>query len=464
MQVFFCPQIFSSFSKGQPFPPLQVPEQVVQASLIHLLRKPPKWMRRPANVSFAFGGKLVTFGLSSTPAHQVPQPHLHLVFIGQGTTESALLMWSAELQEALGSGNLPSYWQSRIQQASLQSEKMLWQFLKVTLEQDYRLKFLKLLGYNKDEFQKKVTVWLKNDLGPSESPQPQKDDLSSNRLQASCSQASKYTTEETSASSTFYDELIPQNMTPWEIPITEGPDGVDWDSSLLTRFQLHLQGQEFSHFSQSVVTPSAPSHPSLYQGSRMQNINGYRAPGSQPLPQGPGVSLALSQLQLLRGQTVQAANPVGFPGTWPLPGPLPPMATRDILQPGSASLAETAQLLPLLPVRSSGLSPLSAPPPAPQVSFPAAQPLGGPGAPRSGISPVAGLLAPHPGPQDSLKKAPTPRANLWRKKQLRQQPTEKMERKELPPEHQSLETSFEAFLQLCSLSATYIKTNGSWMR
>lgn len=193
----------------------------------------------------------------------------------------------------------------------------------------------------------------------------------------------------------------------------------------------------------------------------MQNINGYRAPGlqaSQPLPQGPGVSLALSQPQLLRGQTAQAPNPVGFPGTWPLPGPLPPMATRDLLQPGSTSLAETARLLPLLPVRPPGLSPLSAPPPAPRVSFPAAHPPGGPGAPCSGISPVAGILAPHPGPQDSLKKAPIPRANLQRKKQLKQQPTKKMERKELPPEHQSLETSFEAFLQLCYLSATDIKT------
>lgn len=106
---------------------------------------------------------------------------------------------------------------------------------------------------------------------------------------------------------------------------------------------------------------------------------------------------ALSQPQLLRGQTAQAPNPVGFPGTWPLPGPLPPMATRDLLQPGSTSLAETARLLPLLPVRPPGLSPLSAPPPAPRVSFPAAHPPRGPGAPCSGISPVAGILAPHPG-------------------------------------------------------------------
>lgn len=53
MQVSSCPQISSSFSKGQPLPPLQVPEQVVQASLIPPLKKPPKWMRRPAGVSFA---------------------------------------------------------------------------------------------------------------------------------------------------------------------------------------------------------------------------------------------------------------------------------------------------------------------------------------------------------------------------------------------------------------------------
>ncbi|KAB1271691.1 Protein transport protein Sec31B [Camelus dromedarius] len=269
MQVSFCPQISSSFSKGQPLPPLQVPEQVAQASLIPPLKKPPKWMRRPAGVSFAFGGKLVTFGLPSTPAHQVPQPCLRLVFISQVTTESEFLLRSAELQEALGSGNLLNYCQNKIQEASLQSEKMLWQFLKVTLEQDSRMKFLKLLGYSKDELQKKVATWLKSDSGLGESPQPKGDDLKCIRQQAFCSQVckcsasvevfklltllepecdtepisfwtgngadpplsflvqtSKHTVEEASASSTFFDELVPQNMTPWEIPTTEDVDGL----------------------------------------------------------------------------------------------------------------------------------------------------------------------------------------------------------------------------------------------
>ncbi|XP_040111076.1 protein transport protein Sec31B isoform X7 [Oryx dammah] len=219
-------KISSSFSKGQPLPPLQVPKQVAQASLIPPLKKPPKWMRRPAGVSFAFGGKLVTFGLPSIPVHQVPQPCLRLVFISQVTTEPELLTQSAELQEALGSGNLLNYCQNKIHQSSLQSEKMLWQFLKVTLEKDSRMKFLKLLGYSKDELQKKVATWLRSDLRLGESPQSKGDDLNSNRQQAFSIQTSKHTTWEASASSAFFDELIPQNMTPWEIPITEDTEGL----------------------------------------------------------------------------------------------------------------------------------------------------------------------------------------------------------------------------------------------
>ncbi|KAB1271689.1 Protein transport protein Sec31B [Camelus dromedarius] len=684
-------KISSSFSKGQPLPPLQVPEQVAQASLIPPLKKPPKWMRRPAGVSFAFGGKLVTFGLPSTPAHQVPQPCLRLVFISQVTTESEFLLRSAELQEALGSGNLLNYCQNKIQEASLQSEKMLWQFLKVTLEQDSRMKFLKLLGYSKDELQKKVATWLKSDSGLGESPQPKGDDLKCIRQQAFCSQTSKHTVEEASASSTFFDELVPQNMTPWEIPTTEDVDGLlsqalllgelgpavelclkeerfadaiilaqaggtdllkqtqerylakkktritpllacviqknwkdmlcacsmkNWREALAllltysgpekfpelcdilgTRMEqegsraltsearlcyvcsgsverlvecwakyhqtsspmalqdlmekvmvlnrslellqgpdgvtpgpattyrvtqyanlLAAQGSLVSTPSprpriftpqSSLVMPSTPSHPSPCPGPRMQNTSDCRPPGFQavqPSALGPGLRPALSQPQLLGGQRVQAPNPVYFPGTWPLPGPPPPTAPPDIRQPGSASLPETSRLLPLLSVRPPGLSPGSSQPPALPVSFSAAHPPGGPGAPCTGVLPAAGTLMPHQGPQDSLKNSPVPRGNLQRKKfpetfmppapittpvmcltpeprgvlssqpavslvshappgapgelslQQFQWPPEKMEKKELPPEHQSLKISFEALLQRCSLSATDLKT------
>ncbi|XP_027384481.1 protein transport protein Sec31B isoform X2 [Bos indicus x Bos taurus] len=734
-------KISSSFSKGQPLPPLQVPEQVAQASLIPPLKKPPKWMRRPAGVSFAFGGKLVTFGLPSTPVHQVPQPCLRLVFISQVTTEPELLAQSAELQEALGSGNLLNYCQNKIHQASLQSEKMLWQFLKVTLEKDARMKFLKLLGYSKDELQKKVATWLRSDLRLGEIPQSKGDDLNSNRQQAFSIQTSKHTTWEASVSSDFFDELIPQNMTLWEIPITEdtegllsralllgelgpavelclkeerfadaiilaqaggsdllkqaqerylakkktgiapllaciiqknwkdmvhacslknwrealallltysepekfpelcdrlgtrmeqesgwaltsearlcyvcsgsverlvecwakcqpasspmalqdlmekvmvlnrslellrGPDGVSpgpattyritqyanllaAQGSLATAMSylpsdcaqlpvqqlrdrlFHAQGSgvlgqqsppfpfprvvvgatpysqetssprlkfQSSHQvpilpprpriftpQSSLMMPLTPSHPSPYQGSRMQNTSDYRPSGvqeAQPLPLGPGVRPALSQPQLLGGQRAQAPNPVGFPGTWPLLAP--PMAPPNIMQPGSVPLPRAPPVHPLFPVRAPGFSPMSSQPPAPPVSFPAAHPPGGPGTPCAGVLPTTGILIPHPGPQDSLKNAPVPKGNLQRKKLPEtfmppapitapvmcltpeprgvlssqpavpsqcQQPLDKINRKELPPEHQSLKISFEALLQRCSLSATDLKT------
>ncbi|XP_012579356.1 PREDICTED: protein transport protein Sec31B isoform X2 [Condylura cristata] len=241
-------KISSSFSKDWPLPPLQVPEHAVQASLVPPLKKAPKWMRRPAGASFAFGGKLVSFGIPSTPAHQVPQPCLRLVFISQVTTEPEFLTRSTELQEALGSGNLLNYCENKIQLASLQSEKMLWQFLKVSLEQDSRTKFLKLLGYSKDELQKKVATWMKRDVGPAGSPQLKGDGLCRNRHQVFSSQACKHATEE--ASSAFFDELVPQNVAPWEIPVTEDTDGLLSQALLLGQLgpavELCLQEERFT--------------------------------------------------------------------------------------------------------------------------------------------------------------------------------------------------------------------------
>ncbi|XP_059025179.1 protein transport protein Sec31B isoform X9 [Mustela lutreola] len=737
----------------------EVPEQVAQASLIPPLKKPPKWMRRPAGVSFAFGGKLVTFALPSTPAHQVPQPCLRLVFVSQVIIESEFLRRSAELREALESGNLLNYCQDKMEQTSLQSEKMLWQFLKVTLEEDSRMKFLKLLGYSKDELQKKVATCWKSDVGLGESPQSKGDDLHSNRQQVFCSQTSKHLTEEASASSSFFDELVPQNMTPLEIPITEDTDGLlsqalllgalrpavelclkeerfadaiilaqaggadllrrtqecywakkktrissliacvvrknwedmvhtcnlqNWKEALAllltysgpekfpelcdmlgtrmeqegggalisearlcyvcsgsvellvecwakchqasyplalqdlmekvmvlnrslellrgpdrvssgpaTTFRVtqyasllaaqgslatamsylprdctqapvqqlrdrlfHAQGsgvlgQQCPPFpfarvvvgatphskatssyrlgfqpshqvptpsprpriftpQSSLVTPLISSHPGPYQSSQTQNISAYRAPelqAAQPLPLAPSVRPAFFEPPLLSGQKAQISNPLGFPGAWPLPGPPPPVVSSDAIQPSSTSLAETTRLFPPLPVRLPGVSPASFGSLAPPVNFSTTHPPGGPGAACSSALPITGPSTAHPGPQDSLKNAPMPRANLQRKKlserfmppapitapvmsltpeprgvlssqpsvlgmghappgapgefslqQLQQRPPEKVERKELPPEHQSLKTSFEKLLQRCSLSATDLKT------
>ncbi|XP_033041546.1 protein transport protein Sec31B isoform X13 [Trachypithecus francoisi] len=644
-------KISSSFSKGQPLPPLQVPEQVTQASLIPPLKKPPKWIRRPTGVSFAFGGKLVTFGLPST--RLVPQPCPRLVFISQVTTESEFLMRSTELQEALRSGNLLNYCQNKSQQALLQSEKMLWQFLKVTLEQDSRMKFLKLLGYSKDELQKKVAIWLKSDVGLGEGPQPKGNDLNSDRQQAFCSQASKHTTEEASASSAFFDELVPQNMTPWEIPITKDVDGLLSQALLLGELgpavELCLKEERFAdaiilaqaggadllkqtqerylamkktkissllacvvqkNWKDVVCTcslknwrealallltySSTEKFPELCDmlGTRMEQEGGraltsearlcYVCSGSverlvecsekchqalspmalQDLMEkvmvlnrslellwgphgvspGPATTYRVTQYANLLAAQGSLATAMSFLPSDCAQPPVQQLRDRLFRAQGSAVLGQQSPPFPY-PRIVVGAIPHSketsyrlgsqpshqvpTPSPRPRVFTPQSSPAmplapshpspyQGPRmqnishyrAPGSqAVQPLPLGPGVRPGPQDSWKEAPAPRGNLQRNKlpetfmppapitapvmsltpelqgilpsqppvsgvshappgapgelslqQLQHLPPKKMERKELPPEHQSLKSSFEALLQRCSLSATDLKT------
>uniref|UniRef100_A0A8C3UUH5 Protein transport protein Sec31A n=1 Tax=Catharus ustulatus TaxID=91951 RepID=A0A8C3UUH5_CATUS len=195
------------FGTGQSLPPLQVPEQVTQTTLIPPLKKPPKWIRRPVGVSFAFGGKLITFGHTKAPGQQMQQTYPHQVFISQVTTETEFLLRSKELQMALQSGNLLDYCQGKIQTAKLPVDENLWNFLKVNLEQDSRTKLLKLLGYSKEDLQKKLLMNSSDDVAA------------------------------VSSSSAFFDNLIPQNMSTLEIPVTEDTDGLISQALLLGNFE-----------------------------------------------------------------------------------------------------------------------------------------------------------------------------------------------------------------------------------
>uniref|UniRef100_A0A8C0ZGN6 Protein transport protein Sec31A n=1 Tax=Cyanistes caeruleus TaxID=156563 RepID=A0A8C0ZGN6_CYACU len=191
-------------------PPLQVPEQVTQTTLIPPLKKPPKWIRRPVGVSFAFGGKLITFGLTKAPGQQMQQIYPHQVFISQVTTETEFLLRSKELQMALQSGNLLDYCQGKIQTAKLPFEENLWNFLKVNLEQESRTKLLKLLGYSKEELQRKVRALA---------------------LFAQLLMNSSDDVAAVSSSSAFFDNLIPQNC------YIEYTDGLISQALLLGNFE-----------------------------------------------------------------------------------------------------------------------------------------------------------------------------------------------------------------------------------
>ncbi|KAM9010415.1 protein transport protein Sec31B isoform 2-T2 [Ara ararauna] len=223
------------FGTGQILPPLQVPDQVAQTTLIPPLKKPPRWIRRPVGVSFAFGGKLVTFGLTKTPGQQMQQTYPHQVFISQVTTETEFLLRSRELQMALQSGNLLDYCQGKIQTAKFPFDENLWNFLKVNLEQESRTKLLKLLGYSKEDLEKKITSCLTNGI-PDTQSLPEADGTDA----AQPDQLLINTSDDVAAvssSSAFFDNLIPQNMGTLEIPVTEDTDGLISQALLLGNFE-----------------------------------------------------------------------------------------------------------------------------------------------------------------------------------------------------------------------------------
>ncbi|KAM9677850.1 protein transport protein Sec31A isoform 4-T4 [Trichechus inunguis] len=156
------------FGTGQPLPPLQIPQQTAQHSIVLPLKKPPKWIRRPVGASFSFGGKLVTFEnvrmLSQQGAE--PQQQHHHVVISQVVTEKEFLSRSDQLQQVVQSQGFVSYCQKKIEASQTEFEKNVWSFLKVNFEDDSRGKYLELLGYRKEDLGKKIALALNKMDGP----------------------------------------------------------------------------------------------------------------------------------------------------------------------------------------------------------------------------------------------------------------------------------------------------------
>ncbi|XP_069011475.1 protein transport protein Sec31A isoform X1 [Embiotoca jacksoni] len=155
------------FGTGQVLPPLQVPQPTVQETIVPPLKKPPKWVRRPVGASFAFGGKLITFENPKQPPVQSPQPVHRQVFVSQVSTETEFLQRSRELQAALQSGSFNNYCQAKIQSAKSDAEQDIWKFLLVNFEEEARIKFLRLLGFSKDELERKISKCLGKNFQPN---------------------------------------------------------------------------------------------------------------------------------------------------------------------------------------------------------------------------------------------------------------------------------------------------------
>lgn len=155
-QDFNQQKVMSAFDADDPFTAQirqgqqqQLQQQQKAAPTSTPLKKPPKWLRRPCGASFAFGGKLISFG-------QTKDSPIAQVNISQVTTEQELVNRSYELEGALASGSFIQYCNSKVESSTQELERTLWSFLKINFEREPRRHFLTLLGYDPMELSKKV--------------------------------------------------------------------------------------------------------------------------------------------------------------------------------------------------------------------------------------------------------------------------------------------------------------------
>lgn len=220
------------FGTGQTLPPLQIPQPTVETTIIPPLKKPPKWVRRPVGASFAFGGKLVTFENPKQQQSAQPLP-LH-VYVSQVTTETEFLERSAELQAALQSGSFSSYCQKKMMSAPSDAEQDIWRFLMVNFEDEARVKFLKLLGFSKDELQKKISACLGRNLQPN--------GLDVNVLAEKMQTLSDQMTDEQAVAgddspADFFTHLPKKEKESYRIPVSSDTDGLISQALLVGNFE-----------------------------------------------------------------------------------------------------------------------------------------------------------------------------------------------------------------------------------
>lgn len=175
-------KIMDSFGVSSNGPNVQQPIQI-QQQIIPQLKFAPKWMKRRCGVSFGFGGRLVTFGVEpQTNEHEKPK-----VSILQVVTDQKLVDESTKLENALQSGQIIEFCNSKLENVSSSNNEddiEIWKFilvrsiyvcwlksflkkknlfLKESLNQDKKLKFVQSLGFDSNSIEEKFQEIVKLD-------------------------------------------------------------------------------------------------------------------------------------------------------------------------------------------------------------------------------------------------------------------------------------------------------------
>eukprot|EP01127_Copromyxa_protea_P009478 TRINITY_DN2246_c0_g2_i1.p1 TRINITY_DN2246_c0_g2~~TRINITY_DN2246_c0_g2_i1.p1 ORF type:complete len:610 (-),score=126.11 TRINITY_DN2246_c0_g2_i1:30-1742(-) len=120
------------------------------------LPRPRAWLKRPASVSFAFGGQLV-----SVPMQKDGNPskiEVHKVTI----KDSEFLDKAKKLHFALSENKFGEFCDEKIQTLSGEGDSGVWEYLKLLFESDPRSALLNKLGFDPEKMTKEISGFLEN--------------------------------------------------------------------------------------------------------------------------------------------------------------------------------------------------------------------------------------------------------------------------------------------------------------
>uniref|UniRef100_A0A8C1QG47 SEC31 homolog B, COPII coat complex component n=1 Tax=Cyprinus carpio TaxID=7962 RepID=A0A8C1QG47_CYPCA len=457
------------FGTGQTLPPLQVPQPSEETVIVPPLKKPPKWVRRPVGASFAFGGKLVTFENPTAAAQQ--QPIARQVQVSQVTTETEFLQRSAELQAALQSGSFTSFCHDKIRSAPSDAEQDIWRFLTVNFEDEARVKFLRLLGFSKDELQRKVSDQTTLRCESLHACFTVSDVESSNqRAEESGGAADGLSGRESPAD--FFSQLPKKekDRAPFQIPVSSDTDGLISQALLVGNFEgavdlclndgRYAEAILLSISGGEELLKKTQQHYLQRQTNSVSMVTPFAQSGSLGAPvgfmSGPSMSGPSVPPSSPPGPMMPAPPAPGFLSPTSLPGG--PVPLFPVAAPGGAYLplgAGYPQGGPGAPGAKS-FSGAGVPPPPTGTCRRLEEPLNTlpenytPPAPIT--APVMGFPAEAPVPQDRIQVPPgAPQEPS--KQSLQQLPAEHVGQKEIPAEHMILKTTFSSLVQRCQLAA-----------
>ncbi|XP_014223575.1 protein transport protein Sec31A [Trichogramma pretiosum] len=151
-------KIVESFPGMDPFtqPPPSAVHHTDEASI---LKKAPKWLKKPFGASFGFGGKLTTFeNLPVDP--NMPANTNRRVYVSQVITNPDLIQRSNELEAAVKTGQFSDFCKGKADNAKDEHTRKVWNCIGAYFGENVSQELLELLGFELESMNNKLNQFV----------------------------------------------------------------------------------------------------------------------------------------------------------------------------------------------------------------------------------------------------------------------------------------------------------------